>query len=129
MKHKRLKKDMNTVVKPYTLETVPETIGINQFYCYNTRNGAIFIGDILGKSAIYSQNVYCINGTIFKTYNGFEGNTRTMTLDRKFECFLDYQRFVKAYNAYLLTKEKEESLNNCCFCWLLTRNCDFLIIG
>ena len=97
---------MNTTVKPYTLDTVPEDIGINQFYCFNKKNGTIIIGEILGKSAIYSQNVYCINGDIFKTHDGFEGNTRTMTLDRKFECFLDYQRFVKAYNAYLLTKEK-----------------------
>lgn len=106
MKHKKLKKEMNTTVKPYTLDTVPEDIGINQFYCYNTRNGAIFIGDILGKSATYSQNVYCINGAIFKTHDGFEGNFRTMTLERKLKCFLDYKRFFNSYSEYLTNKEK-----------------------
>jgi len=97
---------MSKIAKPYTLDTVPEDIGINQFYCYNTRNGAIIIGEILGKSAIYSQNVYIISGIMYKTYDGFESNIRTMTLGHKFKCFLDYQRFVKAYSEYLANKEK-----------------------
>lgn len=97
---------MNTTVKPYTLDTVPEDIGINQFYCYNTRNGAIFIGDILGKSAVSSYTMYSVNGVIYKTCCGFFGNARTMILERKLKCFLDYKRFAKAYAEYLTSKEK-----------------------
>lgn len=94
---------MNTA---YTLETAPETIGLNQFYCYNTKNGDIFIGDILGESAISPYTMYSINGVIYKTCCGFEGNTRTITLERKLKCFLDYNSFVKDYAEYLTSKEK-----------------------
>ena len=97
---------MNTVVKPYTLDTVPEDIGINQFYCYDRRNGTIFIGDILGKSAVSPYTMYSVNGVIYKTCVGFEENARTMILGFKLKCFLDYKCFAKAYAEYLTSHKQ-----------------------
>ena len=52
--HKVKRTSTMTICKEdsYTLETLPETINYNQFYCYSTYSGKIYIGTIIGKSAL-----------------------------------------------------------------------------
>lgn len=97
----------------YTIDTVPETLYYNQFYCYNKRTGEIMIGTIVGKSALTNSSMYNINGVTYKVYSGsgFNGNTREIELNNngKLRCFLDYDEFVKNYKSDIIAKEKRQS--------------------
>ena len=117
MRKKHMKKAVSSrntikVDNSYKFEDVPVSISCDQFYCYNKRNGKIYIGTIIGASAIYSYEVYLsIDGVTHKTSTKFALNeNKTITLNRQFECFLIYQDFVRAYSEYADKKKKEKSL-------------------
>lgn len=95
---------MNTITE-YTLETVPEVINYNQFYCYHKISGKITIGTIIGKSATSGYMLYDVNGI---TYEELQKNTdeKSFTIDRKFLCFNNYEDFVSFYKKYLTEKQK-----------------------
>ena len=97
----------------YTLETVPETIDYNQFYCYSTYSGKIYIGTILGKSALKPYFKYIINERPFEVYekDAFsEEKTSIDIRDTNFRCFLNYKDFVDAYNEYLMAIEAKKTV-------------------
>jgi hypothetical protein len=97
----------------YTLETVPETIDYNQFYCYSTYSGKIYIGTILGKSALKPYYKYIINERPFEVYEKeafSEEKTSIDIRDTNFRCFLNYKDFVDAYNEYLMAIEAKKTV-------------------
>ena len=101
---------MNNNITEYTIDTVPEVINYNQFYCYCKITGKIAIGtpnltfipcpNI--KSATSGYMLYDVNGI---TYEEYQKNTdeKSFTIDRKFLCFNNYEDFVSFY------KEKQKS--------------------
>ena len=95
----------------YTLETLPNTISYNQFYCYSSFSGKIYIGTIIGKSAILPYYKYDINGRTFDVYEKdtfSETKTEIKIRDTNFICFKNYDDLVASYNDYLKSIEKKK---------------------
>lgn len=97
----------------YTLETVPKVIYYNEFYCYSTYSGKIFIGTIIGKSALRPYYKYEINERTFDVCENeafSEEKTSIDIRDTNFRCFLNYKDFVDAYNEYLMAIEAKKTV-------------------
>lgn len=95
----------------YTLETLPKTIYNNEFYCYSSFSGKIYIGTILGKSAIMPYYKYDITGRTFDVYekDAFsETKTEIKLRDTNFICFKNYNDLVASYNDYLKGIEEKK---------------------
>jgi len=88
-----------------TFETLPTTIKVDQFYYYNKKTGEVGLGEIVGTSALSTRAVLRVGKCEFTTHWGFSYNFRTLTLNRDFKCFLDYQTFSKDYNKYKAEQE------------------------
>ena len=102
--------------KVYTLETLPKTINESQFYCFSSNTGNIFIGSIIGKSAMTSYYIFEVNGRFHRINetNIFSKDIRIIYLpNTKLACFQTYDDFIKQYNIYLgeIEKKKKKSRN------------------
>ena len=115
MKVKRANASIMTIYKEdsYTLETLPETINYNQFYCYSTYSGKIFIGTIIGKSALRPYYKYEINERTYEIYekDAFSEEKNNIAIrDTNLLAFLNYQDFLKSYNDYVKSKEVKKKV-------------------
>lgn len=100
----------------YTLDTLPEVINYNQFYCYRISNGEISIGTILGESAIRKGEIfYEINGVKFTDLAKFSEQFPVLKLKESrykksyLMCFQDYDEFVKDYKSRFLPQKTKEN--------------------
>ena len=97
---------MNNITE-YTLETLPEVINYNQFYCYHKASGKIAIGTIIGKSATSGYMLYEVNGITYEEYQK-NADKKSFTIDRKFLCFNNYEDFVSFYKKHMIEKQKSK---------------------
>lgn len=93
-----------------SFENVPKDINYNEFYCYSTKTGVIFIGTVIGKSAMTLDFRYSINGFThyLRENEAFsEDRHRVEIRNANYVCFQNYDDFAEEYNKYL--KEQEEN--------------------
>lgn len=98
-----------TVEKTLTLETLPKELGPNQFYCYSSKKGIIYIGEVIGKSSLSERSIWVfINGEMLRT-SQLEPKFTVYTniANNCFVCFMRYDDFIKNYNSFLESKVKK----------------------
>jgi len=93
-----------------SLENVPETIGINEIYCYYPTNGVICIGEILGKSIGSKATIIRIGELIVKTFDKIEDGVNSIIVNHgRIKCYNDYNTLAAEYKANSAKKKLERA--------------------
>ena len=100
---------MNTINN--VLANIPFELEKDQFYCYNTKNGKVSIGEIIGASALSNLTMYKVNGQQIDSYSRFSDDYSMIRLGRDLKAFNNYKDFIDDYQKYIDSKLKKAVTN------------------